>query len=182
MVRHKTTPYQRIMRAAERGTGMRLTDDDVNRLASDAAIRERALLDDEEAIRETEEAIWGKREDEDVRSMVRGRQVWASLHDGIPPTEKNEVRRGRGSYEPVRLKDWEDEERFAAMFNQDFVRTLEKGFPRDVTFPKATTPYYVECVSIWTRPEGGGERRTIWYSNVGMSRIAQVGDTVRMRF
>ena len=40
------TPWQKIMRAGRRGTGARLTADDVKRLMSDEAIRTRAELDD----------------------------------------------------------------------------------------------------------------------------------------
>jgi hypothetical protein len=41
----KLTPYQRIMRAAERGTGMRLSADEVAELASDGAISALAETD-----------------------------------------------------------------------------------------------------------------------------------------
>jgi len=40
------TPRQRIIRAADRGTGLRLAADDVLRLACDSAIETRAGLDD----------------------------------------------------------------------------------------------------------------------------------------
>lgn len=40
------TPWQRIARAAARGTGCRLTADDVLRLSQDGAIMTRAELDD----------------------------------------------------------------------------------------------------------------------------------------
>ena len=42
----KKTPWQRIRDAAERGTGVRLTSDDVVRLAQDQAIMWRAEQDD----------------------------------------------------------------------------------------------------------------------------------------
>lgn len=41
------TPWQRIMRAAKRGTGLRLSPDDALRLSRDDAIETRAALDDE---------------------------------------------------------------------------------------------------------------------------------------
>jgi len=40
------TPYQKILRAGRRGTGVRLTADDVARLMIDTAIRDRAELDE----------------------------------------------------------------------------------------------------------------------------------------
>ena len=40
------TPHQRIMRAAERGTGLRLSADEVGRLSQDGAIRQTAAGDD----------------------------------------------------------------------------------------------------------------------------------------
>jgi len=40
------TPHQRIMRAAERGTGLRLSADEVGRLSQDGAIRQAAAGDD----------------------------------------------------------------------------------------------------------------------------------------
>lgn len=43
----RSTPYQRIMRAAKRGTGVRLTADDVRRMSIDTAIVELAMNDDE---------------------------------------------------------------------------------------------------------------------------------------
>lgn len=43
----KLTPWQRIMRNAERGIGVRLSAEDVYRLSRDDAIATRALLDDE---------------------------------------------------------------------------------------------------------------------------------------
>lgn len=46
------TPWQEIMRAAERGTGLRLTSDEIYQLSMDDAISTRATLDafpDEEA-------------------------------------------------------------------------------------------------------------------------------------
>lgn len=47
------TPYQKIMRAAERGAGCRLTPEDVLRLSMDDAISRRAELDsDPEEARE----------------------------------------------------------------------------------------------------------------------------------
>lgn len=45
----KRTPYQRIVRAAERGTGCRLTAEEVAALAADDAIATSASLDDERA-------------------------------------------------------------------------------------------------------------------------------------
>jgi hypothetical protein len=42
------TPYQRIVEAGERGTGCRLSFDEVHRLCGDHAIYERAALDDED--------------------------------------------------------------------------------------------------------------------------------------
>lgn len=48
MTRRKLTPWQRIMRASERGTGLRLSAEDVWRLSMDDAIHTRALLDDED--------------------------------------------------------------------------------------------------------------------------------------
>lgn len=44
----KKTPYQRIMRAAERGGGVRLSVDDVFLLSMDDAIATRANNDDED--------------------------------------------------------------------------------------------------------------------------------------
>lgn len=43
----RKTPYQKIRDAADRGTGVQLTADDVGRLAMDDAIMTRASLDDE---------------------------------------------------------------------------------------------------------------------------------------
>jgi hypothetical protein len=40
------TPWQKIMRAAKKGIGLRLTSDDVLRLSRDGAIEQRAELDD----------------------------------------------------------------------------------------------------------------------------------------
>ena len=45
--RRRTTPYQRIMRAMRRGTGCRLSFDDVVELSCDSAIEARAEMDDE---------------------------------------------------------------------------------------------------------------------------------------
>jgi hypothetical protein len=45
--RHGPTPYQRILRAAPAGRGVRLSADDVWRLAQDDAIRARAEIDDD---------------------------------------------------------------------------------------------------------------------------------------
>lgn len=45
----KSTPHQRIVKAAKRGTGMRLSADDVQVLATDDAIITRAMSDDEAA-------------------------------------------------------------------------------------------------------------------------------------
>lgn len=42
------TPYQRIMRAAEKGRGVRLSADDVRRMAMDHAIVTLAENDDDE--------------------------------------------------------------------------------------------------------------------------------------
>ncbi len=47
MARKKKTPYQRIMRAHENGTGVRLTYDDVFLMGLDDAIATRASNDDE---------------------------------------------------------------------------------------------------------------------------------------
>ena len=44
-----TTPYERIVRAADRGTGCRLSVDDVIALAQDHAITLRASMDEEMA-------------------------------------------------------------------------------------------------------------------------------------
>lgn len=44
----KLTPWQKIMRAAKRGTGLRLTADECSRLGMDGAIETRATLDYEE--------------------------------------------------------------------------------------------------------------------------------------
>jgi len=41
-------PWQRIARAVKRGTGLRLTADEVSRLGYDEAIMQRAWRDDEE--------------------------------------------------------------------------------------------------------------------------------------
>lgn len=46
--RKRKTPWQRIKNAADRGTGLRLSPDDVRRLGHDGAIMTRAELDDEE--------------------------------------------------------------------------------------------------------------------------------------
>lgn len=43
----RLTPHQRIMRAAHRGTGLRLTANEVELLALDDAIVTRAISDDE---------------------------------------------------------------------------------------------------------------------------------------
>jgi hypothetical protein len=43
----KKTPYQKILRAAERGTGLRLTAEEVATLAVDGAIQSIAWSDDE---------------------------------------------------------------------------------------------------------------------------------------
>jgi hypothetical protein len=42
----RLTPWQRIARAAQRGTGLRLSADEVFRLSMDDAIMRRAELDD----------------------------------------------------------------------------------------------------------------------------------------
>jgi hypothetical protein len=42
------TPYQKILRASKRGTGVVLTADDVDRLMVDTAIRDRAELDEDD--------------------------------------------------------------------------------------------------------------------------------------
>mgnify|MGYP000296510414 CR=1 FL=1 len=47
MARKKLTPYQRIMREAQRGRGVRLSADDVWALSFDDAISTRASHDDE---------------------------------------------------------------------------------------------------------------------------------------
>lgn len=44
------TPHQKIMRAAKRGTGLRLTVDEVQRLSEDDAIATCAVDDDENEI------------------------------------------------------------------------------------------------------------------------------------
>lgn len=46
--RKNLTPWQRIMRATNRGTGLRLSADEIGQLSSDGAIETRAELDDEE--------------------------------------------------------------------------------------------------------------------------------------
>lgn len=43
----KPSPYQRIVRAAERGTGARITAEEASWMAIDGAIETRASLDDE---------------------------------------------------------------------------------------------------------------------------------------
>lgn len=43
------TPWQKIMHAAKRGIGLRLTVEEVSRLSMDDAIETRAALDDEQA-------------------------------------------------------------------------------------------------------------------------------------
>ncbi len=45
--RKPLTPHQKIVRAADRGTGVRLTADDVLRLSLDDAVSMRATHDDE---------------------------------------------------------------------------------------------------------------------------------------
>jgi hypothetical protein len=42
------TPHQKIMRAAERGTGLRLTAEEVGKLSRDGAIETCAANDDED--------------------------------------------------------------------------------------------------------------------------------------
>lgn len=44
--RRALTPHQKIMRAAKRGTGLRLTADEIYRLSLDSAIENRAVSDD----------------------------------------------------------------------------------------------------------------------------------------
>jgi hypothetical protein len=44
----KLTPYQRIVRAADQGKGVRLTAHECIDLSLDHAIEQRALMDDEE--------------------------------------------------------------------------------------------------------------------------------------
>jgi len=46
MTRRKRTAYQRIMRAAERGTGCRLSADDCIAMSLDTAVAHRAELDE----------------------------------------------------------------------------------------------------------------------------------------
>ena len=43
----RMTPWQRIRRAANRGTGLRLSTEDIQRLAHDNAIMTRAELDED---------------------------------------------------------------------------------------------------------------------------------------
>lgn len=45
--KYQRTPWQKIAWAAQRGTGVRLSWEDVRRLASDDAIMTRARMDDE---------------------------------------------------------------------------------------------------------------------------------------
>lgn len=47
--RKRITPYQKIMRAMNRGTGVRLTAKDVLELSLDDAIEARGLMDEEGA-------------------------------------------------------------------------------------------------------------------------------------
>lgn len=44
-VKEPMSPWEKILRASERGTGLRLTWDDINSLAGDDAIMHRARLD-----------------------------------------------------------------------------------------------------------------------------------------
>lgn len=47
MARKKLSPYQKIVRAGERGSGLRLSPEDIDSLVMDDAITFRALLDDD---------------------------------------------------------------------------------------------------------------------------------------
>lgn len=47
-MKNKQTPYQRIMLAAKRHCGVRLTATEVRQLSGDSAISERALYDDDD--------------------------------------------------------------------------------------------------------------------------------------
>jgi hypothetical protein len=58
----KRTPYQKIMQAAKRGTGLRLTADEVYALSQDNAIEVRASGDDEQQsdpeLYQAEQDVW----------------------------------------------------------------------------------------------------------------------------
>lgn len=51
--RKKLTPWQKIMRAGQKGTGVRLTAEDCHQLSLDDAIETRAQLDNEAATNST---------------------------------------------------------------------------------------------------------------------------------
>ena len=66
--RDRLTPWQRIMRADRRSTGLRLSADDVGRLAADGAIVQRAALDDDHQL---DDPRCGCEECEDHRERAR---------------------------------------------------------------------------------------------------------------
>lgn len=68
------TPWQKIMRAAKRGTGLRLTVDEVWQLSRDSAIETKAGNDDEE------------------QANPEVYAAWQSLHDAILQEDKVHAR------------------------------------------------------------------------------------------
>jgi hypothetical protein len=63
MARRRKTPWQRIIAAAENGTGCRLSADDCRRLWQDSAIQQRASLDDLNDQGMTDEEFFGGSDD-----------------------------------------------------------------------------------------------------------------------
>jgi hypothetical protein len=53
----KLTPFQKIMRAADKGKGCRLTPDDVKRLSLDHAVYEAAECDNEDKVEDDDLTI-----------------------------------------------------------------------------------------------------------------------------
>ena len=54
------TPYQRIMLAAKRGTGVRLTADEVWQMSNDTAIADRAAVDDDKDAKQGNAGVPGR--------------------------------------------------------------------------------------------------------------------------
>lgn len=86
------TPWQKIMRAAQRGTGLRLSAEEVSRMSSDGAIATLAENDDEDDIergRETMKCPTCKGSGE-VYSAKRGKKTCPTCRG------KGYVKKGKG--------------------------------------------------------------------------------------